>query len=85
MKAEIIVHSLPVCPNCERLKTFLKDNGLEYTERSLEDPEVVVDILYESGIHAQEAPVLCIDNNYYTSSRIFQAGVVDLSLFTGMI
>lgn len=66
-----IVYSLDICPNCEKLKTYLKDHGVDFIEKDLSDSHNIVDILYASGKYVQEAPVLQVENKYYESSEIF--------------
>ena len=75
----IIVYSLEVCPNCEILKQYLKDNTIPYTERSLDDPEALTD-LRMNGIFVMEAPVLQIEETYLTSKEIFENGGVQASI-----
>lgn len=64
MMSEVIVYTLPVCPNCEQLKCLLNENNISYTSRDIEDPDVYADLLL-SGCSLVEAPILSIDGSFY--------------------
>lgn len=55
-----VVFTLEVCPNCERLKEKLTEEGIEYDERDMQDKMSLVD-LRVLQCFAREAPVLVID------------------------
>ncbi len=75
----IIVYSLEVCPNCEILKNYLQIKGVDYAERSLDDPEALTD-LRMNGVFVMEAPVLQIGEEYLTSKELFKDGEVQNSV-----
>lgn len=73
--SEIIVYTLPICPNCEHIKTLLMENNIAYTARDIEDPDVYADLLL-SGCSLVEAPILSIDGAFYDMrSAILKLGV----------
>ena len=75
MMSEVIVYTLPVCPNCEQLKCLLNENNISYTSRDIEDPDVYADLLL-SGCSLVEAPILSIDNEFYDAlSGMIKLGV----------
>jgi len=76
---KIIVYSLEICPNCEILKSYLQEKEIQYTERSLDDPEALTDLRMD-GIFVMEAPVLQIGDEYLTSKELFINGMVKDSL-----
>lgn len=42
--SQIIVYSLEICPNCDRLKVTLKGLAIEFEVRDLETKEAIVDL-----------------------------------------
>jgi glutaredoxin len=73
---QLIVYTLEHCPNCELLKTFLKDGGYQYSERDLSSAESLTE-LRVNGVFVNEAPVLQKSDDFFTSSEIFPAGKLD--------
>lgn len=59
--AEVIVYSSPTCSNCDAVKEFLKENGVEYTDcniaRDLEAAERLINKTGQCGL-----PVIEINN-----------------------
>lgn len=45
--------------------------GVEFTEESLEQPETVAELRI-NGVFVMEAPVLQVDDTYYTSEELFE-------------
>ncbi|MHC1625511.1 MAG: glutaredoxin family protein [Methermicoccaceae archaeon] len=64
------VYSMEVCPRCEKLKEFLKEEGIPFEDLSLEDPEILTDLRLE-GIFVMATPLLQVDDNYYYSEELF--------------
>jgi len=60
---EIVVYTLPICPNCDKFKQSLNDHAIPYTTRDLEDDDVRMELLMES-VTLVEAPIICIDGTY---------------------
>ena len=69
---------------CKVLKEFLKSNGVEYEERSLENPENVVDLRL-SGVFVLEAPILQVGDKYLQPSELFDQGVVKEDILTEIL
>lgn len=65
------VYTTSVCPRCKMLKRFLSEMGVEFTEESLEQPETVAELRI-NGVFVMEAPVLQVDDTYYTSEELFE-------------
>ena len=70
---ELIVYSLELCPNCDKLKGFLKKTGHKYSERDLSSAESLTE-LRVNGVFVNEAPVLQIGEDFFTSADLFPAG-----------
>jgi len=45
------------CPNCDTLKSTLKEHGIDFEERNLETKEAIIELRY-CACFPQEAPVL---------------------------
>lgn len=58
------------CPNCDTLKSTLKEHGIDFEERNLETKEAIID-LRVLGCFPQEAPVLQFGKTCYESPAIF--------------
>ena len=58
-----MVYTLPICPNCERLKELLMANSIPFKTKDLEDEDVRLDLLVNS-VTLVEAPIVEIDGEY---------------------
>lgn len=58
MTKEAIVWTLPVCNMCERTKSWLKGQGVSYTEMDLTEPESVDDLAYFKSLGLRAAPIV---------------------------
>ena len=61
---DVTIYTLPVCPNCDELKTTLTKNNIIYKTEDLENPEVYAKLLL-SQVTFTEAPITCIDGRYF--------------------
>jgi len=66
----IIVYTLETCPNCLRVKTFLKEKGLAFTEKRMDDPESMTH-LNILGYIPMAAPVMEYNGKIFLSTEIF--------------
>ncbi|HIH70384.1 glutaredoxin family protein [Methermicoccus shengliensis] len=73
------VYTTSVCPRCRALKRFLSEMGVEFTEESLEQPETVAELRI-NGVFVMEAPVLQVDDTYYTPEELFEDEVLNEQL-----
>ncbi|MBP2132515.1 glutaredoxin [Methanomicrobium sp. W14] len=72
---KIVVYSLENCPNCEMLKSFLKENGFLYEELDLADPANMTELRL-NNVFVREAPVLQVNDKFLTSQELFDNGSV---------
>ncbi|WOF16189.1 glutaredoxin family protein [Methanoplanus sp. FWC-SCC4] len=72
---KIVVYSLENCPNCELLKSFLKQNGFEYQELDLADPANMTELRL-NNVFVREAPVLQVEDKFLVSADLFSGGAV---------
>jgi len=52
--SEIVVFSLPTCPNCDRVKAALREAGVEYCEMGMDTAAGVTELRI-NGCFAMEA------------------------------
>ena len=57
---QIIIYSKTQCPNCDSAKNLLGAKGLDYLERSIEDPQWR-DLLTRQFPDARQMPQIFID------------------------
>jgi len=74
----LVVYTLESCPNCDKLKTFLKSKGFSYEERDLSSAESLTE-LRVNGVFVSEAPVLQKGDNFLTTTDLFSSGRVNES------
>ena len=74
--SQLVVYTLELCPNCDLLKGFLKKNGIAYSERDLSSAESLTE-LRVNGVFVNEAPVLQIGEDFFTSADLFPTGKLD--------
>lgn len=74
----IKVYSLPVCPRCETLKTFLTNNNIPFESVDMESAEGITE-LRVAGCFAMEAPVLVNETSgvFMESAEMFPNGTLD--------
>lgn len=65
---QVIVYTLPVCPNCDNLKKKLIRNGIQFRIKDLEDDDVRMNLLLDS-VTLVEAPIVCIDGKYMSGEE----------------
>ena len=70
---QLIVYTLENCPHCELLKDFLKKAGYPYAVRDLSTAESLTELRI-NGVFVSEAPVLQINDDFYTSADLFPGG-----------
>jgi glutaredoxin len=81
---QLIVYTLEHCPNCDLLKGFLKKNGRAFSERDLSTAESLTELRL-NGVFVNEAPVLRMNDDFYTSEDLFPAGKLDGAHVTQLI
>lgn len=71
----VVVYTLPVCPNCEDLKDVLNKHNIEYDILDLENEDVRMNLLLDS-VTLVEAPIVKIDDKYMDSeSALKELGI----------
>ena len=65
------VYSTKVCPKCKRLKAFLTSNGIAFESLDMQEAENLAEIRL-NRIFTNNAPVLQVENSFYTVEEIFK-------------
>jgi glutaredoxin len=71
MTSNIIVYTLPICPNCDVFKSTLTNNDVKYITKDLEDDETRMELLMDC-VTLVEAPIIKIDNQYFDPSSAYK-------------
>lgn len=72
---KINVYSTSVCPNCKALKEYLNKRGIDYDEVNMATPSALTE-LRMNGVFTMSAPVLQVDNRFYTTQEICSDGKI---------
>jgi glutaredoxin len=72
---QLTLYTLEFCPNCDLLKTYLKDRGVPFTEEDMSSAESLTE-LRVNGVFVSEAPVLRKDDTFLTHKELFNQGKV---------
>ncbi len=66
----ITIYTLPHCPRCDRLKKELASKGWIFEERDMSTADSLTELRF-NGVFTTTAPVLQIDDEFYTSKELF--------------
>jgi len=80
----IIIYTLPVCPNCHVLRQFLMKNNLSFDECDLDSPKSRTTLLM-NGIFTTTAPVLQVDDRFLTYDQLFEGGEVKIDFVMSIV
>ena len=69
---KITVYTSKTCPHCRALKRWLRRNNLSFTEKSLDDTDVMAELVMRN-LFVLSAPALETENRVYLSDQIFDA------------
>ena len=67
---KIIVYTSNGCPKCTLLKEWLKDKNAEFEEKSIEDINVMTELVMRNLV-VMSAPALEVEEAFYTEDQIF--------------
>lgn len=74
--SQLVVYTLECCPNCDKLKAYLKKKGVRYSERDLSTAESLTE-LRVNGVFVNEAPVLQRGDEFLTTTDLFRSGLIN--------
>ncbi len=68
---DIVLYTLPVCPNCQALKQALMHYSISFDEEDLDSPKVRTALLMH-GVFTTTAPVLQVKDTFLTYEDLFE-------------
>jgi len=69
---KLTVYTSKKCPRCRALKKWLRKNNLSFTEKSLDDTEVMASLVMRN-LTVLSAPALETENRVFLAHQIFDA------------
>jgi len=70
-----VVYSTETCPRCEQLKNVLKEWEIEFQEMDMATPEALTELRI-NGVFTLTAPVLQVDDEFYTLEDLFDGEMI---------
>jgi glutaredoxin len=81
---DVIIYTLPVCPNCHVLRQSLKEHNVKFDECDLDSPKSRTALLM-NGIFTTTAPVLQINNRFLTYDQLFDEEKINIDLIMNLV
>ncbi len=72
----IQLYSTNNCPNCRVLKQILENKNIKYNEVDMATPAALTE-LRMNGVFTMSAPVLQVDNRFFTTKELFSKDRID--------
>ena len=73
---DLIIFSTKSCPNCEVLKKWLKNHKMRFKEKSMENPEVMSELIMRD-VYSLSTPVLQINDKFLLPNNMFKENKLD--------
>lgn len=73
---KISVYSTKLCPNCKMLKQLLGQENIQYKDIDMATPIGLTELRINS-VFTMSAPVLQIDNKFYTTKELCRQDIID--------
>lgn len=73
---KISVYSTKLCPNCKMLKQLLERENVRYEDINMTTAEALTELMI-NGVFTMSAPVLQIDNKFYTTKELCKQDIID--------
>lgn len=77
--AKIIIFSVANCPKCEQLKSAIPEG--DYQVKDMSKPEVLADLRCNE-IFTISAPILQVNNQFYTIREMFKNDMLDIDVIS---
>jgi glutaredoxin len=75
---DVVVYTTSGCTRCDMLKKWLENKNTTFEEKSLEDSDVMTDLVMRNFV-VMSAPAIEIDGTVYTDNEIFEGnGLIKL-------
>ena len=72
--SSVTIYSKKDCPNCDLLKELLREKNIEHNIVRIDTPEALTE-LRMNNVFTMSAPVLQIDNKFYTLRDMIVHGI----------
>ncbi|MGZ4902426.1 MAG: glutaredoxin family protein [Halobacteriota archaeon] len=76
---DVVLYTLPVCPNCQTLKQALMRYSIAFDEEDLDSPQARTTLLMQ-GVFTTTAPVLKVKNTFLTYEELFENDALRIDL-----
>ncbi len=80
----IQLYSTGNCPNCRVLKQFLENKNIKYEEVDMATPAALTE-LRMNGVFTMSAPVLQVNNRFFTTKELFSKDRIDQSRLENLL
>ncbi len=80
----IQLYSTNNCPNCRVLKQILENKKIEYKEVDMATPAALTE-LRMNGVFTMSAPVLQVNNRFFTTKEMFSSDRIDQSKLESLL
>ncbi len=80
----IQLYSTGNCPNCRVLKQFLENKNIKYEEVDMATPAALTE-LRMNGVFTMSAPVLQVNNRFFTTKELFSKDRIDQSRLESLL
>ncbi len=81
---DIVVYTLPVCPNCQTLKQALMHYSIAFEEEDLDNPQARTALLMH-GVFTTTAPVLKVKDTFLTYEELFENDTLRIELVLDLL
>jgi mycoredoxin len=68
MAEPVLVYSAPWCPDCWRVKSFLKHRGVEFQEVNIEEDRGAEEVVIRANRGKRRLPTLKVGDRYFACS-----------------
>jgi arsenate reductase-like glutaredoxin family protein len=82
--SEIVVYTSSSCQKCSVLKEWLKSANQHFEERSLENVDVMTDLVMRNVV-VLSAPVIEFENMIYTEDQFFEGNSLSVNRLKGIL
>ena len=81
---KIVVYTSSSCQKCSALKQWLKADNRHFEERSLEDVDVMTDLVMRNVV-VLSAPVIEVKKTIYTEDQFFEGNLLSVNRLKGIL
>ena len=81
---KISVYSKKDCPNCDMLKQLLNKENISHKVVNIFTPEAMTELAMNDVI-TRSAPVLQIDNKFYTTRELCTGDIIDQNIVRDIV